>query len=153
MRTDRDGNQGIVIPDSRPTLPFPGGGFGWPNQGGGIYCGGHRICGPAPSPGQQALNDIMNGISGIYGVCKKALGFGGGGDEDDDSCDVRRDIELNFCRTRFVESALPGATAACRTRTQTRWEICKRNGRTGGNDTMPPAWDEKQEEVWRNFNR
>ena len=42
----------------------------------------------------------MNGLrdfgTSVYGMCKRAFSSGGG-DYDDDSCDVQRDRELAFC--------------------------------------------------------
>jgi RHS repeat-associated protein len=157
MRTDRDGNQVIIIDGGNSPVPFPGGGFGLPGQIGGGYCGKHFVCLPPETAAQQFdryIRNFQNNVSGIYGMCKRAFGYGGGGGGDDDGdCDAQMDKELAFCKTRFANSALPGAARACRERASDRSVICKRNARTGGNDTMPPPWSEADEEVWRNFGR
>ncbi len=147
MKTDREGLNAAegYLPGSRPVIG------GQLLEGGG----GRGIGGPAGGFG--AGIGIGAGIGalwdGIYGMCKRAFGSGGGYDDDDDGCDQQYQRELNYCKKRKELTALPDMLVGCKARAALRYSNCLHNAKGGSQRTMPDAWSEKDEEVWRNFDK
>jgi hypothetical protein len=144
---DRDGLQVIVVPGPRRSTP-PGP-FGLPgpfNNDDPFTCPGGAVVCPQPT---NPIDDLVYGIgelgSSIYGMCKRALSYGGNKDEDD--CDKQLQSEQKFCVRRKEETALPDMYAACMARAMERYAACLR-GKSG-----PKRWSKADEEVWINPER
>jgi len=94
-------------------------------------------------------------IKGFEGAIKYFSGAGSrtsGGRGEDDECDKRYEDERKRCDDRYWQTTAKGQNRACKARATTRWVGCVQNGGTPRPDE-PPEWGDKDEEVWRNYNR
>src|SRR5262245_51065831 len=94
-------------------------------------------------------------IKGVEGAIKYFSGSGsrtsGGGNEENE-CDKRYEDERERCNDRYWQTTAKGQNRACKERATTRWVSCRQNGGKPRPDE-PPEWGDKDEEVWRNYNR
>ena len=94
-------------------------------------------------------------IKGFEGAIKYFSGAGSrtsGGRGEDDECYKRYEDERKRCDDRYWQTTAKGQNRACKARATTRWVGCVQNGGTPRPDE-PPEWGDKDEEVWRNYNR
>jgi hypothetical protein len=93
-------------------------------------------------------------LKGLEGAIKHFSGAGSrtsSGNREDD-CYKRYEEEEKDCDERYWRTTAKGQNRACKDRAKTRWDMCNRNGGTPHPDE-PSQWGDKDEEVWRNFNR
>src|SRR5581483_7757405 len=111
------------------------------------------IIGPG-SPWGPWEKNAQRSAQDIWTFFRKFLSSSGGyGDpDDDDECEARRAREVRRCKERSPDAVHPSFEQACIERANTRWRQCKENGGKPSPNEMP-EWGNKDEEVWRNYDR
>jgi RHS repeat-associated protein len=131
MNIDPDGKQ-VALPIPGPGIPLP-----LP-----------PVFIPGSPENEQFTKNTLGGLEKLYQMCRRSLGFGGGGNNDDEDCHDRYEREVQNCYKRKWQMAHPpGYMNGCKERASDRLRMCIANGGKP-NPAEPREWSDGDEETW-----
>jgi RHS repeat-associated protein len=130
MNIDPDGQQ-VALPMPGPGIPLP-----LP-----------PVFIPGSPENDQFTKNTLGGLQKIIQMCRRSLGFGGGGNDDEPDCHSRQEREEDNCRKRRWQMAHNDYFQGCIQRSHERRSRCIRNGGKPSPDE-PPEWGDADEETW-----